>query len=256
MINRKNSFMDTPRSDALSQLCHQVETSAQELSDAMFQPEQEEQQRREQEEQQRREHEEQQRREQEEQQRREHEKQLRLQTIERLVTDENLKKILKSTTPDTTTLTIGNAMKRNHRPNEVLNDNWNTVTQLLPQLKILTLDGKDRTLVSTRKGIATALHPEIFEYFKRNLDEIDLSNNYIEDLSRLREADETTDNFSLKKLNLTGNHIQSLNYDDFKHLPEGAEVIIKNNPINRNADQIQAFEDGLRTSGVKAKFIF
>ena len=180
-------------------------------------------------------------------------KQTRLQEIKKGITNKTLIEALKDTTSDTETLIINS---EETYPNELLNDNWETITNLLPKLKILKLEGKNGIMVSTRRNVSTELKPEIFEFFRRNLEELDLANNFIENLSRLRRKDGDPDVLPLKKLDLTGNHIEDLDYDDFKDLSEDTVVLIKNNPINENLTKLQTFKDGLATSGVKAKLVF
>ncbi|MDR3169653.1 MAG: hypothetical protein LBU27_08170 [Candidatus Peribacteria bacterium] len=141
-------------------------------------------------------------------------------------------------------------------PNELLNENIEAINELLPNLKKLTINGKDKILVSTMTSTSTPLSDEVKAFFRRNLEELDLTDNYIEDLSWLKERDDYENNLLLKKINLTNNHIEDLKYEDFMYLPEDAEVIIKNNPINNDAAKIQAFKDGLSAAGVKAKFLF
>ncbi|MDR0282016.1 MAG: leucine-rich repeat domain-containing protein [Candidatus Peribacteria bacterium] len=110
-------------------------------------------------------------------------------------------------------------------------------------------------LLSTRKGTTFNLHEWIFTGFRTQLEELIVPDNYIEDLSRLRKTDDG-EKITLKKIDFTRNKIQTLSYDDFMDLPEGTEVIIKENPINADATALQKFKDGLDFSGVQAKFIW
>jgi hypothetical protein len=182
-------------------------------------------------------------------------KKARLEEIRKKISNPTLIDALKDTTPATETLTIA-GKNRDGLPNELLNENIEAINELLPNLKKLTINGKDKILVSTMPSTSTPLNDEVKAFFRRNIEELDLTDNYIEDLSWLRERDDYENKLLLKKLNLTNNHIEDLKYEDFMYLPEGAEVIIKNNPINNDAAKIQAFKDGLSTAGIKVKFIF
>jgi len=132
--------------------------------------------------------------------------------------------------------------------------------KLLPNLKKLELDGigKENILLSTHNSTASKLNKQIFTDFRTKLEELILSYNYVTNLSRLRKGSDG-ENITLKKIDLTGNRIKTLNYDDFRDLPDGAEIIIKDNPINRDAKTLQTFKDGLDTSllaGKNLKFTF
>jgi len=99
------------------------------------------------------------------------------------------------------------------------------------------------------------LNNQIFTDFKTQLEELIISNNYVNNLNWLRKTSDD-ENITLRKIDLTGNQIKILNYDDFKDLPEGTEIIIKDNPINTDTDVLQKFKDGLASSEVKVKFIW
>ena len=168
-----------------------------------------------------------------------------------------LQKILEKTTEATDTLTIAEAKSY---PNELLNNNRENLMKLLPNLKKLELDGigKENILLSTHNSTASKLNKQIFTDFRTKLEELILSYNYVTNLSRLRKGSDG-ENITLKKIDLTGNRIKTLNYDDFRDLPDGAEIIIKDNPINRDAKTLQTFKDGLDTSllaGKNLKFTF
>jgi Leucine-rich repeat (LRR) protein len=91
--------------------------------------------------------------------------------------------------------------------------------------------------------------------FRTKLETLALPNNHIEDLDWLKVAD-PAESISLKTIDLTGNNITDLQYEDFQDLSAETTIIIKDNPINNNLNKIQNFTNGISASGVKAKFVF
>ncbi|MDR2540550.1 MAG: leucine-rich repeat domain-containing protein [Candidatus Peribacteria bacterium] len=146
----------------------------------------------------------------------------RLKEIKEKITNQIFIDALKETTKESESLSLRGI------DNKDLNKNRDTIIELLPKLKNLKIEGTKSDQLSTDSLARNKLEDNILQFFRENIETLELPNNYFTDLNWLRGESQ------LKKIDLSDNGITTINYDDFQDLPKGCEIILKgNNPISQ-----------------------
>ncbi|GHV26504.1 hypothetical protein FACS1894176_07390 [Bacteroidia bacterium] len=158
----------------------------------------------------------------EEKEKAEKEKLARLNEIKGKITNQTFIDALKETTKESESLSITGI------DNNDLNKNRSAIVDLLPKLKQLKIEGTKSDQLSTDPSARNKLDENILQFFRTNIETLELPNNYLTDLSWLRGQSQ------LKKIDVSDNGITTINYDDLQDLPAGCEIILKgNNPISQ-----------------------
>ncbi|MDR0860630.1 MAG: hypothetical protein LBO09_06770 [Candidatus Peribacteria bacterium] len=151
-------------------------------------------------------------------------KEARLREITSKIGSQTLIEALKETTKESDSLVIEGLY------NGDLNNYWNEILVLLPNLKKLTIKGDGTEKISIGEYSSPKISTEVLKDFRTKLVELELPDNAIYELYWLKKTD-ADENISLRKVDLTRNKIDILKYEDLKDLPENAEVIFRENSV-------------------------